>query len=140
MKRDIADFVAKCATCQQVKVEHQRPGGMLQKFGIPLEVETGEYGFGDHFTPLHRQPDSIWVIIDRLTKSTYFLPVYTSYTAENYAKLYIRELVRLYYPSIQMDLFEDLYGRRCRSPVGWFEVGAATLIWIDMVFEAMEKV
>ncbi|PHT85613.1 hypothetical protein T459_07719 [Capsicum annuum] len=96
MKRDIADFVAKCATCQQVKVEHQRPGGMLQKFGIPLEVETGEYGFGDHFTPLHRQPDSIWVIIDRLTKSTYFLPVYTSYTAENYAKLYIRELVRLY--------------------------------------------
>ena len=35
MKRDIAEFVAKCATCQQVKVEHQRPGGVMQEFGIP---------------------------------------------------------------------------------------------------------
>ena len=35
MKKDIVAFIAKCATCQQVKVEHQRPGGMMQEFGIP---------------------------------------------------------------------------------------------------------
>ncbi|WMV09610.1 hypothetical protein MTR67_002995 [Solanum verrucosum] len=35
MKRDITDFVAKCPNCQQVKVEHQRPGGMTQEINIP---------------------------------------------------------------------------------------------------------
>ena len=37
--------------------------------------------------------DSIWVVVDRLTKSAHFLPVHTSYTVEDYARLYIRELV-----------------------------------------------
>ena len=40
--------------------------------------------------------DSIWVVVDRLTKSAHFLPIHTSYTAEDYARLYIRELVRLH--------------------------------------------
>ena len=35
MKRDIADFVAQCPNCQQVKYEHQRPGGTLQRMPIP---------------------------------------------------------------------------------------------------------
>lgn len=43
-----------------------------------------------------RQHDSIWVIVDRLTKSSHFLPVHTSNTTEDYAKLCIRELVRLH--------------------------------------------
>ena len=30
MKRDIAEFMSKCLTCQQVKLEHQRPSGLLQ--------------------------------------------------------------------------------------------------------------
>ena len=35
MKRDIADFVSKCLTCQQVKLEHQRPSRLLQQLPIP---------------------------------------------------------------------------------------------------------
>ena len=35
MKRDIASFVSRCLTCQQVKVEHQRPAGMLQPLSVP---------------------------------------------------------------------------------------------------------
>lgn len=35
MKRDVAKYVAKCAVCQQVKIEHQRPGGLLQSLPIP---------------------------------------------------------------------------------------------------------
>ena len=35
MKKDIAEFVVKCPNCQQVKVEHQRPGGMAQNIEIP---------------------------------------------------------------------------------------------------------
>ena len=39
-----------------------------------------------------------------------------------------------------MSPYEALYGRRCRSPVGWFEVGEAGLIGADSVLYAMEKV
>ena len=35
MKKDITDFVSKCLTCQQVKLEHQRPSGLLQQLPIP---------------------------------------------------------------------------------------------------------
>ena len=35
MKCDIVDFIAKCPNCQQVKYEHQRPGGILQRMTIP---------------------------------------------------------------------------------------------------------
>ena len=35
MKRDVAEFVAKCSTCQQVKIEHQKPSGPMQEFIIP---------------------------------------------------------------------------------------------------------
>jgi len=44
----------------------------------------------------NRKFDSIWVIVDRLTKSAHFLPVRSTYTAEDYAKLYIKEIVRLH--------------------------------------------
>ena len=40
--------------------------------------------------------DSIWVIIDRLTKSAHFIPVKVTYNAEKLAKLYISEIVRLH--------------------------------------------
>ena len=43
-----------------------------------------------------------------------------------------------YYSSIQMALYEILYGRRYRSPVGWFEVGEAALIGPDSVLYSME--
>ena len=46
----------------------------------------------------------------------------------------------IYHSSIQMAHYEALYGRRCRSPVGWFEVGETTLIGPDSVLYAMEKV
>ncbi|XP_019256269.1 PREDICTED: uncharacterized protein LOC109234655, partial [Nicotiana attenuata] len=45
-----------------------------------------------------------------------------------------------FHASIQMAPFEALYGRRCRSPIGWFEAGEAELIGPDLVHQAMEKV
>ncbi|XP_055803392.1 uncharacterized protein LOC129872424 [Solanum dulcamara] len=53
----------------------------------------------DFITGLPHTPqkqDSIWVIVDRLTKSDHFLPARTTYSAEDYAKLYIKEIVRLH--------------------------------------------
>lgn len=40
--------------------------------------------------------DSIWVIIDRMIKSAHFIPVKISFLGEDYAKLYIREMVKLH--------------------------------------------
>ena len=37
MKRDIAEFVSRCLTCQQVKTEHQKPAGLLQSLCETLE-------------------------------------------------------------------------------------------------------
>nr|XP_009771406.1 PREDICTED: uncharacterized protein LOC104221943 [Nicotiana sylvestris] len=59
-----------------------------------------------------RGSDSVWVIVDRLTKSAHFLPVKTTYGGV----------------------------RRCRSPIGWFEAGETNLLGPDLVQEAMDKV
>ena len=92
-----SNFVAKCTTCQQVKVENQRPGGMMQEFSIPTwKWEEINMDFVIGLPPSRCHHDSIWVVVDRLTKSAHFLPIHTSYTAEDYARLYIRELVRLH--------------------------------------------
>ena len=53
----------------------------------------------DFITGLPRtcgQHDSIWVIVDRMTKSSLFLAVKTTYSVEDYAKLYLTEIVRLH--------------------------------------------
>nr|XP_016497756.1 PREDICTED: uncharacterized protein LOC107816543 [Nicotiana tabacum] len=90
-------MVAQCPNCQQVKVEHQRPGGLTQCIELPLW--KWDMINMDFITGLPRTPwryDSIWVIIDRLTKSAHFLLVRTTYSAEDYAKLFIREIVHLH--------------------------------------------
>ena len=43
-----------------------------------------------------RKHDSVWVIVDRLTKSSHFLPVRTDYSLDKLAELYIKEIVRLH--------------------------------------------
>ena len=40
--------------------------------------------------------DSIWVIVDKMTKSAHFYPVKNTHWAEDYSKLYIQEVVRLH--------------------------------------------
>jgi hypothetical protein len=76
MKRDVAAHVALCDTCHQVKAEHQRPAGLLQPLKVP-EWKWEEIGM-DFIVGLPRTRDgydSIWVIVDRLTKVAHFIPV-----------------------------------------------------------------
>ena len=40
--------------------------------------------------------DSVWVVVDRLTKSAHFLPVKTQYNVEKLAEIYLKEIIRLY--------------------------------------------
>nr|GEV23672.1 putative reverse transcriptase domain-containing protein [Tanacetum cinerariifolium] len=114
--------------------------------------------------------DAIWVIVDRLTKSAHFLPIYEDYKMKKLARIYINEIVARYedilrayvmdfrgswdthlplvefsynnssHKSIKCVPFEALYERKCRSPVIWAEVGESQLIGPEIMQEATEKI
>ena len=97
MKREIATYVAKCDVCQRVKAEHQRPAGLLQPLKVP-EWKWDKVGM-DFITGLTRSNkghDSIWVIVDHLTKVAHFIPVKTTYDGNRLATLYINRIVSLH--------------------------------------------
>ena len=97
MKRDIGDFVSHCLVCQQVKAEHQRPAGLLQQIEISeWKWERVTMDFVTGLPRKYRGFDSVWVIVDRMTKSAHFLPVKTTCNASRYAKLYVDEIFRLH--------------------------------------------
>ena len=87
----------RCLTCQQVKAEHQKPAGLLQ----PLEVVEWKWehvtmDFVTHFPWTPQRHDAVYVIVERLTKSTHFLAVRMTFTLERFCRLYIREIVQLH--------------------------------------------
>ena len=96
MKRDMVGYVAKRLTCQQVKAKHQRPGGMLQPLEIPeWKWEEITMDFVSGLLRSSEGYDSIWVIVDWMTKSANFLPVKTTDLVKKLAKLYLKEIIRL---------------------------------------------
>ncbi|GJT45324.1 putative reverse transcriptase domain-containing protein [Tanacetum coccineum] len=94
MKKEISVYVSKCLTYLKVKVEHQRPSGLLQQPEIP---EWKWEGIAmDFVTKLSRTSsghNTIWVIVDRLTKSARFLPMREDYKIDRLARLYLNEIV-----------------------------------------------
>ena len=103
MKKAIAEFVSRCLICQQVKVEHQRPAGLLQFLPIPQwKWEKIMMDFVVELLRCQSGYDAIWVIVDRLTKSTHFLPMKNSESVEKLAELYVKEIVRLHGTPVSM--------------------------------------
>ncbi|KAK2436721.1 hypothetical protein QL285_021693 [Trifolium repens] len=97
MKRHVAEYVASCLTCQKAKVEHQKPAGMLQSLDIPeWKWNSISMDFITGLPKTRRKHDSIWVIVDRLTKSAHFLSVRITDTAEKLTDIYVAEIVRLH--------------------------------------------
>ncbi|GJW22730.1 putative reverse transcriptase domain-containing protein [Tanacetum coccineum] len=110
--------------------------------------------------------DSIWVIVDRLTKSTHFLAIREDYKIERLARLYINEIKALgtrldlctayhpetdgqsedfsynksYHTSLKYAPFEALYERKCRTPIDWAEVGESKIIGPEIIQEAIDKI
>nr|GEU65151.1 putative reverse transcriptase domain-containing protein [Tanacetum cinerariifolium] len=98
--------------------------------------------------------DTIWVIVDRLTKSAYFLPMRKDYKMDRLARLYLNEIVARHGVSILIISdrnshftssvgcapFEALFGRRCRSPIMWAEVGEGQLIGPELVKDTTKKI
>ncbi|GJT44107.1 putative reverse transcriptase domain-containing protein [Tanacetum coccineum] len=206
MKAEIATYVSKCLTYAKVKAEHQKPSGLLQQPEIPewkWEKITMDFVSGLPRTPSGY--DSIWVIVDRLTKSAHFLPMKKTDSIEKLAQLYLKEIVckhgvptsiisdrdslftsrfwkslqeamgtqldiqtledmlracvidfgsswdrhlplvefsynNSYHASIKAAPFEALYGRKCRSPVCWSEVGDSQLTGLELVRETTERI
>jgi len=97
MKREIAKYVSECDVCQRVKVSHLKVADTLQPLPIPswkLEDISMDFIVGLPTTP-HKH-DSVWVIVDRLTKTAHFIPVHTTYSAKKYAEIYLDQIVRLH--------------------------------------------
>jgi len=97
MKKNIAEYIARCLTCQKVKAEHQKPGGLLQPLPIPVwKWDHITMDFVVRMPQTQRHHDAIWVIVNQLSKSTHFLAIKEIFNAEQLVELYIREIIRLH--------------------------------------------
>nr|GEW54301.1 putative reverse transcriptase domain-containing protein [Tanacetum cinerariifolium] len=205
IKAEIATYVSKYLTCAKVEIEYQKPSGLLVQPEIPQwKWENITMDVVTKFPKTTAGQDTIWVIVDRLTKSAYFLLMIEDDTLEKLTRQYLKEVVskhevpvsiisdrdgkftlhfqkslnkalgtRLdtsttyhpetdgqsertiqtledmlracvlnfrkgwdkhlplvefsynnsYHTNIKDVLFEELYGRKCRSPICWAEVG-----------------
>ena len=112
----------------RVKAEHQVPSGLLQPIRIPewkWDRITMDFVVGLPLTG--RKHDSVWVLVDRLTKSAHFLPVRTDYSLDKLVELYIKEIVRLH--GIPISIISDrdprftsrFWGKIARGHGHWIE-------------------
>ncbi|GKA82906.1 putative reverse transcriptase domain-containing protein, partial [Tanacetum coccineum] len=218
----IAEYVGKCLTCSRVKAECQKPSGLLIQPEIPTwKWERIMMDFVTKLPKTSNRHDTIWVIVDRLTKSAHFIPTRETNSMETLTRLYIKEIVsrhrvpisiisdhdshftsrfwqsmqkalgtqldmsttyhpetdgqsertiqtledmlqacviefgkgwerylplvelsynNSYHASIKAAPFEALYGRKCRSPVCWAEVGDVQLTGPEIIHETTEKI
>ncbi|GJR36478.1 reverse transcriptase domain-containing protein [Tanacetum coccineum] len=222
MKANIATYVSKCLTCAKVKAEHKRPSGLLVQPEIPQwKWDNITMDFVTKLPKSSQGYDTIWVIVDRLTKSAIFMPMRETDPLDKLARMYLKEVVtkhgipvsiicdrdprfssnfwkslqkalgtsldmstayhpetdgqsertiqtledmlracvidfgngwvkhlplvefsynNSYHASIKAAPFEALYGRRCRSPVCWAEVGQVQLTGPELVQESTERI
>jgi len=97
MKREIAKYVSECDIYRRVKASHLRPAGTLQPLSIPeWKWEDISMDFIVGLPRTQKGYDSIWVIVDRLTKAAHFLPVKTTYLTKQYAELYMNRILSLH--------------------------------------------
>lgn len=222
MKAGIAEYVGKCLTCARIKAEYQKPSGLLVQPELPMwKWERITMDFITKLPKMSTGYDTIWVIVDRLTKSAHFLPIKETDEMNTLAQLYLKEIVtrhgvsisiisdrdsrftshfwkslqkalgtkldmsttyhpqtdgktertiqtledmlracvidfrkgwdkhlpliefsynNSYHTNIKAAPFEALYGRKCRSPVCWAEVGDIQITGPELIHETTEKI
>ncbi|GKB39730.1 putative reverse transcriptase domain-containing protein [Tanacetum coccineum] len=150
MKKDIAEYVSKCLTCLKVKAKHQRLSGLLQQPEIPVIVDR--LTKSAHFLPMRedykmerlarlylneivaRHGVPISIISDRNSRFT------SRGSWDVHLPLVEFSYNNSYHSSVRCASFEALYGRKCRSPIMWAEVGKGQLIGPELVQETIEKI
>ncbi|GJV55207.1 putative reverse transcriptase domain-containing protein [Tanacetum coccineum] len=157
MKTDIAAYVSKCLTCARVKAEHQRPSGLIvSRYGIPASIMYDRNG---------RFTSNFWKSFQKalgtdISMSTAYHPETdgqserTIQTLEDmlracvidFGKGWVKHLplaefsYNSYHASIKAAPYEALYGRKCRSPMCWAEVGEAQLTGPELIQDTTEKI
>ena len=93
MKTEVAEYIARCLECQQVKTEHQHPAGFLQPLHIPSwKWEVISLDFITGLPRNQNQNDSIMVVVDKLSKAAHFISVKTTYKAANIADIFLKHI------------------------------------------------
>ena len=95
MNTEVAEYIARCFECQQVKIEHQHPAGLLQP--LPIPSWKWEIISLDFVTGLPRNQNlnnSIMVVVDKLSKAAHFILVKTAYKAPNIAAIFLKQIFR----------------------------------------------
>nr|GEW85805.1 retrotransposable element Tf2 [Tanacetum cinerariifolium] len=121
MKADIATYISKCLTCSRVKAEHQKLFGLLVQPEIPQwKWEKITMDFIMKLPKTSSGYDTMWVIVDRLTKFAHFLPMKETDSMERLMRLYMKEVVsRRRVPSLSsLTVMENLHhssGRHSRK-------------------------
>ena len=129
MKREVSQFVAKCATCQRVKVEHMRPMGLLQPLEVPeWKWESIAMDFVTGLPRLRWGMNTIWVVVDRLTKSAVFIPMRLDWSMSQLAQAYVQHVVKRF--GVPKDIVSDRDSRFLSH--FWKEIQAAFGTHISM--------
>ncbi|KAM1000308.1 hypothetical protein ACFX2A_007072 [Malus domestica] len=106
MKREIAEYVSRRAICQQVKAERKKPFGLMQPLLVPQwKWENITMDFMYKLPRTQNGYDGIWVVVDRLTKSTHFIPVREKYSLSRLTKLFISQIVK--YHGVPVNIISD---------------------------------
>nr|GEU89264.1 reverse transcriptase domain-containing protein [Tanacetum cinerariifolium] len=151
MKADIATYVSMCLMYAKVKAEHQRLSGLLVQPVISMwKWDNITMDFVTKLPKSSQRLDTIWVIVDRLTKSAHFLPIRENDPLDKLTRLYLDRIVTRHGTpvslicdrdgSIKVASYDALYGRKCRSPVCWVEVGETQLTSPEMIQETTKKI
>nr|GEW64370.1 reverse transcriptase domain-containing protein [Tanacetum cinerariifolium] len=216
------EYVGKCLTCFRVKAKCQKPSSLVVQLEIPMwKWERITIDFVSKLPKTSNGHDTIWVIVNRLTKSTHFIPTRVTDSMETPTRLYIKEIIsrhgvpisvildhdshftsifwqslqnalgtqlnmstayhpetdgqsertiqtlkdmlracvidfrkgwekhlplvdfsynNSYHASIKAAPFEELYGRKCRSPICWAEIGDVQHTGPKIIHETTEKI
>nr|GEV93522.1 putative reverse transcriptase domain-containing protein [Tanacetum cinerariifolium] len=125
MKTEIATYVSKCLTCAKVKIEYQKPFVLLVQPEIPqYKWENVTMDFMTKLPNRTTGHDTIWVIVDRLTKSTYFLPTREDDTLEKLMRQYLKEVVSRHGVSVLIisdrdGKFTSYFWKSLHKALGW---------------------
>jgi hypothetical protein len=97
MKQETARYVSECDTCRKVKADYMKSGGLLQPLSVPdWKWDDISMDFIVDLSLIARKFNSIWVIVDQLTKSAHFIPMNTNYNVQKYAEIYVARVLCLH--------------------------------------------
>lgn len=121
MRKDALEFTKQCLVCQKVKAERVKIPGKLQPLDIlEMKWECISMEFITGLPKVSRNFNSIFVVVDKLTKVAHLIPTRTTATAVDIAQLFVREIVRLHVIPARIisdrdAKFTSKFGRPCFS-------------------------